>query len=366
MQVLSGIMTERDVAQEILQSLEALELRLVSAFDAAETEHHLRELRADFLGKKGELTQILKLLAEVPNNQKKTVGEAVNRLKGAVENAFNTKLEVIAAAERAAELNQAPFDLSLPGRVEAAGHLHPITQVQMEVLEILSGMGFETAWGPEVELEVNNFNKLAFPPDHPATDMQDTFWVSIAGALEGTRSLLRTHTSSVQIREMSRRGAPLAFASTGPVYRRDDDVTHSPMFHQLEAVCVGEGLSFADLKGVLLSFVQRLYGGEARLRFRPSYFPFVEPGAEVDIGCVFCSVEQGTTPSCRVCKGTSWLEVLGCGMIHPDVLKNCGVDSEQYQGFAFGLGIERVAMLRYGISDIRVLFENDSRMLAQF
>jgi phenylalanyl-tRNA synthetase alpha chain len=213
---------------------------------------------------------------------------------------------------------------------------------------------------------VNNFEKLAFPPDHPATDMQDTFWVDVAGNESSLRTLLRTHTSSVQVREMTAHGPPLAIVSGGPVYRRDDDVTHSPMFHQVEGFYVARDVSFAELKGVLTAFVQRLYGEGTPVRFRPSYFPFVEPGAEADVGCVFCSEADGSRASCRVCKATGWLEVLGCGMIHPSVLSHCGIDPEWYSGFAFGLGVERVAMLKYGIPDIRVLFENDPRFLAQF
>jgi phenylalanyl-tRNA synthetase alpha chain len=221
-------------------------------------------------------------------------------------------------------------------------------------------------WGPEVELEENNFTKLAFPPDHPATDMQDTFWVSVEGAARLERALLRTHTSNVQVREMSTHEPPMAVVSGGTVYRRDDDVTHSPMFHQVEGFLVDERVTFAELKGVLTAFAERLYGKGTSARFRPSYFPFVEPGAEMDVGCVFCSAEDGSRASCRVCKSSGWLEILGCGMIHPEVFRHCGVDPERYTGFAFGMGVERVSMLRYGIPDIRVLFENDPRFLEQF
>jgi phenylalanyl-tRNA synthetase alpha chain len=217
-----------------------------------------------------------------------------------------------------------------------------------------------------VELEQNNFTKLAFPPDHPATDMQDSFWVKVEGGRPDARVLLRTHTSNVQVREMSTHSPPMAIVSGGAVFRRDDDVTHSPMFHQIEGFLVSERVTFAELKGVLTEFARRLYGPETPVRFRPSYFPFVEPGAEVDVGCVFCRPNDGSRQSCRVCKGTGWLEILGCGMIHPEVFEACGIDAERYTGFAFGMGVERVAMLRYGIPDIRVLFENDPRFLAQF
>jgi phenylalanyl-tRNA synthetase alpha chain len=239
------------------------------------------------------------------------------------------------------------------------GHVHPIIQTRDELLAIFKDLGFVIAQGPEVELEENNFTKLAFPPDHPATDMQDSFWVS-------NTVLLRTHTSNMQIREMSTHKPPMAIVSAGVVYRRDDDVTHSPMFHQIEGFLVDEHVTFADLKGVLTAFAQRLYGAGLPVRFRPSYFPFVEPGAEMDVACVFCARPDGTRAGCRTCKGTGWMEVLGCGMIHPAVFENCGIDPEKYTGFAFGLGIERVAMLRYGIPDIRLLYENDPRFLAQF
>ena len=264
------------------------------------------------------------------------------------------------ARQREAELHARPFDLTLPERVSThRGHVHPIIQTRDELLGIFKELGFAISQGPEVDLEANNFTKLAFPPDHPATDMQDSFWVS-------DTTLLRTHTSTVQIREMSTHKPPLAIVGAGTVYRRDDDVTHSPMFHQIEGFLVDEHVSFADLKGVLTAFAQRYYGAGLPVRFRPSYFPFVEPGAEMDIACVFCMRPDGTRAGCRTCKGTGWMEVLGCGMIHPAVFENCGIDPEKYTGFAFGLGIERVAMLRFGIPDIRLLFENDPRFLAQF
>jgi phenylalanyl-tRNA synthetase alpha chain len=237
--------------------------------------------------------------------------------------------------------------------------------VRDEILDIFRSLGFEVVWGPEVELELNNFTKLAFPPDHPATDSQDTFWVRNIAPHSCARVLLRTQTSPVQIREMSRHSAPLAIVSGGAVYRRDDDMTHSPMFHQIEGLLVDENVSFAELKGVLTEFAHRLYG-ERPVRFRPSYFAFVEPGAEVDVACAFCDAESGSRANCRVCKGTGWLEVLGCGMVHPSVLEHCGVDAERFTGFAFGLGVERVSMLRYGVPDLRLFFENDPRFLAQF
>ena len=335
-------------------------------FAAAQSEHELRNVRADILGKKGALTRVLRAMGAVPADRKREMGERTNAARAGVESAFEKRLSEIRQSLRDAELNATPFDLSLPGRPPAPrGHRHPISLVREEILDIFRSLGFEVAWGPEVELESNNFTKLAFPPDHPATDLQDTFWVRVLGGTPAARVLLRTQTSTVQIREMSRHAPPLAIVSGGAVYRRDDDVTHSPMFHQIEGLLVNERVSFAELKGVLTQFIYRLYG-EREIRFRPSYFPFVEPGAELDVSCVFCDSDSGSRASCRICKSTGWLEILGCGMVHPQVLEHCGIDSERFTGFAFGLGVERVAMLRYGIPDIRLLFENDPRFLAQF
>jgi phenylalanyl-tRNA synthetase alpha chain len=334
-----------DAAAQIASGLDALGEQFRGAFAAAGSEAELRAAKAQILGKKGQLTAVLKLMAHVDADERRVIGQRVNEVKSEVEGEFERCLRALARRERDAELTAAPFDLTLPGRRPAPrGHLHPLSQVQDEILDIFRSLGFETAWGPEVELEENNFEKLAFPPDHPATDMQDTFWVKVAGGVPDARVLLRTHTSNVQVREMSAHAPPMAIVSGGPVYRRDDDVTHSPMFHQIEGFLVDERVSFAELKGVLTAFAERLYGRAVAVRFRPSYFPFVEPGAEMDVECVFC--EPATSSGCRVCKGTRWLEVLGCGMVHPEVFRHCGIDPERYTGFAFGLGVERVAMLR--------------------
>jgi phenylalanyl-tRNA synthetase alpha chain len=356
-----------DAASEIQSGLAALGERYRSEFAAAPTEHVLRAARAELLGKTGQLTGLLKSLGRLPAEARPEWGDRLNAVRREVESAFESRLAQLLASAREAELNGPPYDLSLPGRAPTGrGHLHPLMQVRDEILEVFSSLGFRQAWGPEVELESNNFTKLAFPPDHPATDMQDSFWVRVLGGAEDARVLLRTHTSNVQSREMSRQQPPLAVVSGGRVYRRDDDVTHSPMFHQIEGFLVDENVSFSHLKGVLTAFVQRLYGEATPVRFRPSYFPFVEPGAEVDVGCVFCREEDGSRAVCRVCKSTGWLEVLGCGMIHPRVFEACGIDAERFTGFAFGLGVERVAMLRYGVPDIRLLYENHPRFLAQF
>lgn len=351
-----------DPVRAIEDGLAALGTRFRDAFAAAETEAVLRQEQAKVLGKKGELTAVLALMRHVPAESRPAIGAKVNSFKEEVEAAFAERLRAIARAARDAELRARPFDLSLPGRIELGrGHAHPISQVTDELLTIFRDLGFVVAEGREVELEENNFTKLAFPPDHPATDMQDSFWI-------GPGVLLRTHTSNVQVREMTRPDLrlPLAVVSAGRVYRRDDDVTHSPMFHQIEGFLIDERVSLAELKGVLTAFAERLYGPGTPVRFRPSYFPFVEPGAEVDVGCVFCVQPDGSRAGCRVCKHTGWLEILGCGMIHPEVFRHCGIDGERYTGFAFGMGIERIAMLRYGIPNIRVLFENDPRFLAQF
>lgn len=353
--------------KSIENGLAALGTRFRDAFAAAGTESALRAEHAKILGKKGELTSVLGLLRSVPAADRPAVGARINVFKDEVERTFEDRLRAIHREARQAELAARPFDLTLPGRTELGrGHLHPVVQTRDALLSIFRDLGFSTGTGPEVELEANNFTKLAFPPDHPATDMQDSFWVDVGEAAPSARTLLRTHTSAVQVREMSSRKPPMAVASAGAVYRRDDDLTHSPMFHQIEGFMVDEGVSFAHLKGVVAAFAERLYGPGTPVRFRPSYFPFVEPGAEVDAGCAFCVRGDGSHAGCRICKHTGWLELLGCGMIHPEVLRHCGIDSERYTGFAFGLGIDRVAMLRYSIPNIRLLFENDPRFLSQF
>ncbi len=356
-----------DAAADIESGLRALSESFRERLAAADDEPSMRAARAEVLGKKGELTKILRGMGKVPAEKRREIGERVNAVKAEVEADFEKAVTALARRRRQADLEGRPEDLTLPGRVGTPrGHLHPLTRVKDDILDIFASLGFAIGWGPEVELEENNFTKLAFPPDHPATDMQDSFWVTVEGGEPDARVLLRTHTSNVQVREMMANEPPMAIVSGGPVYRRDDDITHSPMFHQIEGFLVDENVSFGHLKGVLTEFAQRLYRPDTPVRFRPSYFPFVEPGAEVDIGCVFCNAENGSRASCRVCKGTGWIEILGCGMVHPDVFEHCGIDSERWTGFAFGLGIERIAMLRYGIPDIRLFFENDPRFLAQF
>ena len=299
-------------------------------------------------------------MGALPAEARRALGEKVNAVKGEVERAFDARLQEIAKAKRHAELHARPFDLTLPGRVQAsAGHKHPLSIVREEIVAVFRGMGFAVHDGPEIELEENNFTKLGFPPDHPATDMQDSFWTTGG-------HLLRTHTSNVQVRAMSGRKPPFAFIAPGTTYRRDDDATHSPMFSQIEAFLVDRAVSMANLRGVLAEFAERFFGPGSPVRWRPSYFPFVEPGAEVDVACANCRQKDGTRKGCNICKHTGWVEILGCGMIHPVVFEACGIDPEEWTGFALGMGIERMAMVRYDLPDLRLFFENDPRFLAQF
>jgi phenylalanyl-tRNA synthetase alpha chain len=302
-------------------------------------------------------------MGEVPAEARKAIGELTNTLKREVQTAFDERLEALANEKRRADLDAPPFDLSLPGREPSPlGHAHPISIVRDEIVDVLVSLGFAVHDGPEVELDENNFAKLGFPPDHPATDMHDSFWV----AGEEGRVLLRTHTSNIQVRAMTSHPPPMAYIAPGTCYRRDDDATHSPMFHQVECFLVDRHVTMAHLKGVLAEFAERFFGPGSPVRLRPSYFPFVEPGAEVDVGCPFCRRADGTRAGCSVCKGTGWIEILGCGMIHPVVFESCGIDPEQWSGFALGMGVERLAVIRYGIPDMRLMFENDPRFLAQF
>jgi phenylalanyl-tRNA synthetase alpha chain len=352
--------TSPDAAGSIQQSLASLRAGFRARFEAAATEQALRDENAKILGKKGELTAVLRQMGAVPADARKALGELVNTIKLEVEGAFEDRLRVLARAARDAELHAPAYDLTLPARSPAPlGHAHPISKVRDEIVDVLVSLGFAVHDGPEVEIEENNFGKLGFPPDHPATDMQDSFWTT-------TGTLLRTHTSNVQIRAMTSHAPPMAYIAPGVVYRRDDDATHSPMFHQIECFLVDEHVTLAHLRGVLSEFAERFFGAGTPVRLRPSYFPFVEPGAEVDVGCPFCRQPDGTRAGCSVCKRTGWIEILGCGLIHPVVFESCGIDPEKWSGFAFGMGVERVAMIKYGIPDLRLLFENDPRLLAQF
>jgi phenylalanyl-tRNA synthetase alpha chain len=318
----------------------------------AENPEALDALRVKYLGRKGALTQVLRGLKDLDPEARRLMGAAANRAKESLEAAL---VSALTALKEAAARAQAPaIDVTLPGRRGPLGRLHPLTRTMEEICDIFLHLGFEAVTGPEVELDWYNFEALNIPPDHPARDMQDTFYFN-------DKVLLRTHTSPMQIRVMEKRQPPVRIIAPGKVYRRDSDMTHSPMFHQVEGLLVDRGVTFADLKGVLTAFVHQMFGPEVSLRFRPSYFPFTEPSAEIDIACVICRGE-----GCRVCKITGWLEVLGAGMVHPAVFEAVGYNPEEFTGFAFGLGVERIAMLKYGIDDIRLFFDNDLRFLRQF
>jgi phenylalanyl-tRNA synthetase alpha chain len=350
-----------DAPSTLDSALADISSRYESDFAKAGDEQTLRATHARILGRSGALTAALKEMGKLPPGDRKAAGLRVNELKQKVESAFEARLKAIHRAARQADLDAPPFDLTLPGRnFSSRGHLHPVTQVREDILDVFAGLGFTIAGGRQVELEEYNFTKLGFPPDHPAIDMQDTFWVEPPPYKLDARVLLRTHTSNVQTREMSTSKPPMAIVSAGPTYRVDDDPTHTPMFHQFEGFLVDRRVTFAQLKGVLTAFIERLFG-KRKVRFRPSYFPFVEPGTEVDMQCTFCN-----GAGCRLCKGTGWMEILGAGMIHPVVFEHCGIDPEEFTGFAFGSGIDRPAMLRYDIPDLRLMFENDPRFLAQF
>lgn len=316
----------------------------------------LEELRVDVLGKKGSLTLALRALGGLPAAERPVFGQRVNAAKARVQTAWEQRDAELKGREREGRLVAGAVDVTLPSAGTSLGHVHPITRTLEEICDVLATMGFEIAEGPEIEDEYHNFEALNIAADHPARDMQDTFFV------EGG-CLLRTHTSPVQIRVMETRQPPIRIIAPGAVYRRDDDMTHSPMFHQVEGLLVDRDVSLADLKGVLRDFLGRVFERDVALRLRPSFFPFTEPSAEIDIGCVVCA---GSGGDCRVCKGTGWLEILGAGMVDPAVFAAVGYDPEQYGGFAFGLGVERIAMLKYGIDDLRSLFAGDLRFLRQF
>jgi phenylalanyl-tRNA synthetase alpha chain len=322
--------------------------------DASRTLSDLDEVRVRVLGKKGLLTEQLKGLGKLPAEERPAAGQKINDAKGAVQAALEVRRERLDRESLDAELAHGTIDVTLPGRGQDAGSVHPVTRARLRIERIFMQAGFEIATGPEVEDDFHNFEALNIPANHPARAMHDTFYFP-----DGR--LLRTHTSPVQIRAMRARKPPMALIAPGRVYRNDSDMTHTPMFHQVEGIVVGENVSFANLKAMLHTFVEHFFEQPLGMRLRPSYFPFTEPSAEVDIECVFC---HGA--GCRVCKQTGWLEILGCGMIHPQVLAAAGIDSEAWQGYAFGMGIERVAMLRYGVDDLRLFFENDIQFLKQF
>jgi len=314
----------------------------------------LEAVRIAVLGKKGTVTELLKGLGKLPAAERKAAGAEINRAKNRIGEALEARRTVLESAALQRELASAAIDVTLPGRGQSVGGLHPVTRTRLRIEAIFRRAGFSIAEGPEVEDDFHNFEALNIPANHPARAMHDTFYF-------GDGRLLRTHTSPVQIRAMKLQGVPIRVIAPGPVYRRDSDVTHTPMFHQVEGLVLDEHVSLANLKGVLSGFAAQFFEKPRGLRFRPSYFPFTEPSAEVDIQCVLCD-----GAGCRICKQTGWLEILGCGMVHPNVLTACGIDATRWQGYAFGMGIERLAMLRYAVNDLRLFFENDLRFLAQF
>ncbi len=334
--------------------LRALCERALSDIGSADTLDRLEEIQIRLLGRKGELGVVMRGMGKLTPEERPQVGQVANEVKGAITAALDARIAGLSDADKAARYASEALDVTRPGRAPFVGSVHPLTRVIREILDIFADLGFEVAQGREVEDEYYNFEALNIPADHPARDMQDTFYVA-----PGT--VLRTHTSPVQVRVMEKTAPPLKIVAPGRVYRHDSDVTHSPMFHQVEGLLVDEGITFADLKGVLHAFLHRYYGKDVRIRFRPSFFPFTEPSAEVDIECVMCDGK-----GCRICSGTGWLEILGSGMVDPAVYGFVGYDPDKVQGFAFGVGVERLAMLKYGIGDIRLFFENDLRFLRHF
>ncbi|HKX11746.1 MAG TPA: phenylalanine--tRNA ligase subunit alpha [bacterium] len=339
----------------LLNNLESLKSDFHRALASVQGESALLELKTEFLGKKGRLTEILKGMGKLSADERPLVGAKANEVKEAIEAALESALQAAKSQAIDAELANDVFDPTLPGRPVELGHLHPLTRIYTLTRDLFERLGFVTHTGPEIEDEYHNFEALNIPADHPARDVQDTFF------LQDRKWLLRTHTSNVQIRLMEKQRPPLRMIAPGAVYRNDYDATHSPMFHQIEGLWVDEKVSFADLKGVLSLFIQGMFGKESKVRFRPSFFPFTEPSAELDMSCHVCAGK-----GCGLCKGTGWIEILGCGMVDPAVFGFVDIDPEKYSGFAFGIGLERLAMLKFGVNDLRLFFENDVRFLKQF
>lgn len=338
------------------QKLLDIERRVLEEMIGTESLEELNEIRIRYLGKKGELTGVLRGMGALSPEERPRIGQVANLVREKIEEKLDERMSLLKENLKRKRLAAESLDITLPGTVFNVGRLHPLTVVARRIEEIFLGLGFSIAEGPEVELDYYNFEALNLPKDHPARDMQDTFFIT-------PETLLRTQTSPVQVRTMERTAPalPVKVIAPGRVYRRDDDATHSPMFHQVEGLVVDRRITLADLRGVLKVFAEQMFGPDTRTRFRPSYFPFTEPSAEVDISCGMCGGE-----GCRVCSHTGWLEILGCGMVHPRVLEMSGYNSEEVTGFAFGMGIERITMLKYDLDDMRLLFDNDMRFLSQF
>ena len=337
------------------EKLESLKEQALSAINTAEDSAALEEIRIKYLGKKGELTAILKMMGSLSADERPVVGQIANIVRSAIDSALTEKSAVLEKAAQDKKLNEEAVDVTMPSRKSKIGALHPLNKVLDDMLDIFQSMGFDVVDGPEVETDHYCFEQLNVPADHPARDMQDTFYLTDS-------LLLRTQTSAAQARTMEKTQPPIRMVCPGRVFRADEvDATHSPVFHQIEGLVVDKGITMCDLKGVLEQFAHEIYGKETKVKFRPSFFPFTEPSVEVDVTCSECGGK-----GCRVCKGAGWIEILGAGMVHPNVLKNCGIDPEEYTGFAFGIGLDRLTTTRYKISDIRLLFENDKRFLDQF
>ena len=338
------------------EKLQALKEQALRDLETVASLEALKNLKVQYLGKKGSLTEILRGMGALSAEERPKIGQIVNELRTELEGKIEEYTKVLEDKALADKLANENVDITLPGRAPKIGHLHPITLTMREIKKIFMRMGFDVNEGPEIENDYYNFEALNLPKDHPARDMQDSFYIT-------EEYLLRTHTSPVQARTMQSRGGnePVRMIAPGRVYRRDYDATHSPMFHQVEGLVIDKGISLADLKGTLELFLKEMFGSNVKVRLRPSFFPFTEPSAEVDISCVICGGK-----GCRVCKNSGWLEILGSGMVHPNVLTMSGYDPQQVSGFAFGMGVERIAMLKYGIDDLRLFFENDLRFIRQF
>ncbi|MDY4976367.1 MAG: phenylalanine--tRNA ligase subunit alpha [Clostridia bacterium] len=337
--------------QQLEQIKQAAEERLQKIGSVTDLE----EIRVKFLGKKGDLTSVLRGMGKLSPEERPQIGQLANQVRSFIEEELDKAKEKLARAELDQKISQETLDVTVPGKRAPVGKTHPLTTVLDELKDIFIGMGFSIAEGPEVEYDYYNFEALNLPKNHPARDTQDTFYIN-------DNIVLRTQTSPMQVRVMEQQKPPIRILAPGRVFRSDAvDATHSPVFHQIEGLVVDKGITMGDLKGTLEVFVKKLYGESVKVRFRPHHFPFTEPSAEMDISCFVCGGE-----GCRVCKGEGWIEILGCGMVHPKVLKNCGIDPEIYSGFAFGIGLERIVMRRYDIDDLRLFFENDVRFLKQF
>ena len=336
------------------EKLDGIKLAALEMIELAETTAQLNDVRVKYLGKSGEMSAIMRDMAKVPKEERPKIGMLVNEMRGVVENALEAKAQLLARIEEERKLKEEEIDVTMPAHGKKIGTLHPLTLIRRELIEIFANMGFSVDEGPEIESDIFNFQLLNIPKDHPSRDMQDTFYVN-------ENFLLRTQTSAMQARIMQSQKPPIRVVVPGKVYRSDDDASHSPIFNQFEGLAIDRHITMGDLQGCLQTFAQKIFSKDTKVRLRPSYFPFTEPSVEVDVTCSVCHGK-----GCRVCKGTGWVEILGAGIVNPAVLDMCGIDSNEYSGFAFGFGIDRIAMIKYGIPNIKLLYENDMRFLKQF